>query len=102
MATSTSIRIELSYQGIGEIARSDAVRADMQRRADAVAQAARSAVSAQDAARITATSRIGQRRARASVFWAGGLADEMELRALGKAIDAARGPGIDIVRSMGR
>lgn len=93
MATRT--RVSINREGIGRIAKSETLRSDLHRRAELVAQAARSNAGA--GAQIEATSMIGRSRARASVFWVGGLQREIAHRVLGQAIDAA-GPGVQIVR----
>lgn len=86
------VRIELSYAGIGQIARSDQLRAEMLRRARAVAAAAEELAAPIDPHHlpIEASAVTGRSRARASVMFLGGLHIEHAHRVLGQAIDAAR------------
>lgn len=88
----SQVRIEVSYEGIGQIARGAELRADMLRRARAVAAVADELAARirRDHLPIEASAVIGRTRARASVMFPGGLAMEHAHRVLGQAIDAAR------------
>lgn len=90
-------RVDVSTVNVGRLARAETVRAELHRRAELVARAARAGLRADQAARIEVSSEVGRSRARASVFWTGGLAHEVRSRTLGRAIDAARGVGVEIV-----
>lgn len=85
-------RFEHNWAGYRAILRSDGVRADLQRRADAVAQAARSRLPRSYHGRnirILADTTRGRNRAGATVI---GVPMRLEkaLRILGSSIDAAR------------
>lgn len=84
MASSGFERFKINSAGAKELLRSDGVRADMQRRADAVLSAAQP----QTDAELTAGSVIGPGRAGASVFGVP-MREEQDRRILGGAIDAA-------------
>lgn len=79
------VRIELNRAGVRELLTSPAVRADLERRARAIAAAAGSG--------MEVDSEIGRNRARASVRTATNAAMRREAteRALTRAIDAGRG-----------
>lgn len=82
----TKIRIELNSDGIKALMQSEPVRADMERRANAVADAAGGAPD------YKADAWVGKDRARGTVRTATYKArkDEAENRTLTRAIDAAR------------
>lgn len=84
MASSGFEKFKISSAGARALLRSDGVRADMQRRADAVLRVAQS----QTDAELTADSVIGPGRAGASVFGVP-MREEQAHRILGGAIDAA-------------
>lgn len=79
------IKIEMNPAGVREVLQSEGVRADLRRRAEAIAAAAGEG--------MEADSRIGATRARASVVTATpeAMRAEAEDRALTSAIDAGRG-----------
>jgi hypothetical protein len=79
------IKIEMNPEGVRAVLQSDGVRADLHRRAAAIAAAAGEG--------MEADSRIGANRARASVYTATpeAMRAEAEDRALTSAIDAGRG-----------
>jgi len=79
-----TVRVELNSDGIRALLRSEAVRADLERRARAIAEAAGEGFEVE--------SQVGSNRARASVRTATAEAREAEAtdRALTRAIDAGR------------
>ena len=87
------VRVEINYDGIGQLARSSGVRADLERRAQAVRAAAQAAAPRMQEGRIEieASTRVGQDRARGIVVaqHPGVLHAEAKHRFLGGAMDAA-------------
>ena len=87
------VRVEINYDGIGELARSGGVRADLERRAQAVRAAAQAAAPRMQEGRIEieASTRVGRDRARGIVVaqHPGVLHAEAKNRFLGGAMDAA-------------
>ncbi|KQY58317.1 hypothetical protein ASD11_01225 [Aeromicrobium sp. Root495] len=81
----TRIRIKMNDQGVRDVLRSEGVRADLLRRAQAMADAGGEG--------MEASSEVGQIRARATVRTAtpDAMRAEAEDRALTRAIDAGRG-----------
>jgi phage I-like protein len=90
-----AVRVDIDTNAVRSIARSNEVRADLQRRANRVANAAKAHTA--DPSRIEATSYVGRNRARASVMNVGGLSEEHRDRILGIAITAAVEIGVSIV-----
>lgn len=84
------IDIDINRRGIGQVAQNPKLQAELLRRAQRVARQAISQAQDDDKPFIQATAITGQRRARASVMWRGGLPKEMRQRILGASIDAAR------------
>jgi hypothetical protein len=84
------IRIDLDRAGIGKLARGAQLQQELLRRANRVKAAAQAEAEEDDRPFITASAITGQRRARASVMWRGGLPGEIQDRILGRAVDAAR------------
>lgn len=78
------IRIEMNRKGVEELLKSPEVQADLQRRAEAIAQAAGPG--------MVAEARVGRTRARASVRTGDfdAILAEARDKALTKAIDAGR------------
>lgn len=93
MATQVRVRIEISYDGIGQVAKGAPLRTDMARRAFAVrAAAAAAAPEMQEGAiEILATARTGRDRVRGVVIaqHPGVLHAEAKHRFLARALDAA-------------
>lgn len=87
------VRVEVNYDGIGELARSAGVRADLERRAQAVRAAAQAAAPQMKEGRIEveASARVGRDRVRGVVVarHPGVLYAEAKHRFLGGAMDAA-------------
>lgn len=83
------VRIVMNRAGVREVARSNLMRQEMERRAALVKAAAEGDKPPTQALYMTGFT--GRNRARASVMAPGGLAKEQETRYLGKNIDAARG-----------
>jgi hypothetical protein len=83
--------VRIDRAAIRQLARGPELRADLLRRAGQVAARAQAAVGPRDRAAIVVSGFLGRNRARASVMWRGGLADEGDRRILGSAIDAGRG-----------
>ncbi|MFG3311871.1 hypothetical protein [Streptomyces sp. KR2] len=87
------VRVEINYDGIGQLARSSGVRADLERRAQAVRAAAQAAAPRMQEGRIEieASTRVGRDRARGIVVaqHPGVLHAEAKHRFLGGAMDAA-------------
>lgn len=88
---SSQPEVRPNRRGLGELLRSEQMRAHLFSRARRVQQAAQAAVDADERAFIDAGSFIGRRRARATVMYRGGLRHELAHRMLGRSIDAARG-----------
>lgn len=85
------IRVTLDRFGIGVVAKSPGLRAEMLRRAQRVAGRARASVAPDEREFIEASAYTGRRRVRASVMYRGGMRAELADRVLGRAVDAARG-----------
>lgn len=75
--------------GLGALLKGDELRRDLGRRADNVRQVADS--KADPDQEVFSSTYVGRNRVRATVIAPGGLADELERRYLGSALDAARG-----------
>lgn len=88
-------RVDVKSEAVQSLAKSNQVRADLQRRADKVANAARAR--SEDPRRIKSTSIIGRARAHASVINVGGLSEEGRDRLLGIAITTAVEVGVNVV-----
>lgn len=84
------IKVTLNRQGIGQVAKSPDLRAELLRRAQRVAQRAQASVEPGEREFIEASAYTGRTRARASVMYRGGLRAEIADRVLGRAVDAAR------------
>lgn len=88
-----SVRIEVDYGGIGKLAKSGPVRADLERRAARVAAAARSSAPTmqEGVIEVTSSSSVGRDRVRGIVTAShpGVLYAEARHRFMGRAIDAA-------------
>lgn len=82
--------VRLSANAIGSVMRSPEVQTELLRRAQKVARRAAELAPARHPGQFEATVVAGKHRARASVFWPGGLAMEYSRRILGQAVDAAR------------
>jgi len=83
----TTMRLKINNQGIRELFRSEGVKKDLKRRADAVAEAAKATtdmdIEVQDRTGVRARYRVIALDPRAKAL-------EAEERILGRAIDAAR------------
>lgn len=88
-----SLEFKLNSKGVREVLRSPEMEAELRRRAERVAQAARPNAKYTDGHPIPliVESSQGRNRARATVFAPGGLTAEADNRFLGSAVDAARG-----------
>lgn len=83
-------QITVNNAGIGELLKSAGVRAEVLRRVNAVAAAAASSTGGK---RRTFKAGVvtGRVRIHGSVYWTGGLRQEIRDRTLASALDAARG-----------
>lgn len=82
-----NVEIKLNRSGVRSLLRSESVETDLRRRAERVADLARSR--APDHVEIVSDSSIGATRARAIVLALGGYDEELDKRFLSSAIDAA-------------
>lgn len=93
MASRATVRIEVDYAGIGQLATGDELRADLQRRAERVRAAAQAEASdmTTGAIEVDATTSRGRDRVRGIVTarHPGVLHAEAKHRFMGRAIDAA-------------
>lgn len=91
--TRATVRIEIDYAGIGRLAKSDELRAELERRAGRVAAAAKAAAPEMTTGQIevTAETRTGRDRVRGVVTarHPGVVYAEAKHRFLGRALDAA-------------
>lgn len=87
------IVIKLNSAGVRAVLRSPEMQAELRRRAESVANAARPNAKYSDGDPIPLVVEVkeGRNRARATVFAPGGLVAEADHRFLGSALDAARG-----------
>lgn len=87
------VRIEIDYRGIRRAAKGEALRADLQRRAERVRAAAQAQAPEMETGviEVDASTRVGRDRVRGLVVarHAGVLHAEAKYRFMGRAIDAA-------------
>jgi hypothetical protein len=85
-----AVQVKVDTAAVGQLMRGESMRAEIQRRVNAIARAAQGAAGPEQAGRIEATARVERTRVHGSVFWVGGLVHEVRHRILGRALDAGR------------